>query len=183
MVKVSRRVESEQGGGSMSETERPSTRVAAHIKTGQSRSRTLFVLGGVLVLSIGGFFAYEVSHALYVRSVTGSVFDTYVINHHIGHADISDDSSGFQADFCVLHLNKPVLQSNLASETYALMEKYHQLDGGTSMTLVYSDSATGKQITEASVEFLPAQKSVTMTLHRGSTLQTLTKKVDWSTSS
>lgn len=146
----------------------------------RTRSRVWFVVGALLVLSIGGFFAHEVTRALYVRSQTGSVFADYVIQHHLGKAVISDDSSGFQMDFCVLHLNHPIPQNQLASETFALMKEYHSLDGGISLTLVYSEQATGKTVTQAMAEFLPNQGLVSMTLTKGTLRQTVTKRVNWS---
>ena len=154
-----------------------------HTNSSRSRSRRLFIYGAVLVLAIGGFFAYEVTRALYVRSHTGSVFNTYVIQHHIGQAQISDDSSGFQLDFCVLHLTKPIPQSELEFQTFSLMQKYHELDGGISMTLVYADPSTGKTVTEATAQFLPQQGIVSMTLGQGDIRRTVTRKVNWNTNS
>jgi len=145
----------------------------------QRRSRLLFVLGALLLLGIGGAFARETIHALYVRSVTGSVFNTYVLSHQIGHAQIQDDSSGFQTDFCVLHLDHPLPTNGLAEETLALLDKYHSLDGGASITLMYTSPTTGKDVTQAAAQYFPAQDLVTMTIDGGENRTTLTQHVKW----
>lgn len=142
------------------------------------RNRMYFLIGAFLVLLFGGGFAYETIKALHVRSLTGAVFNTYVINHGIGTAEISDDASGFQQDFCVLHLNRPIPSTELLSQTMKLMYEYHELDGGTTLSIRYNEHGT--TITESDAVYNQASQTVVITLNEGDTKRTVQQHVAWS---
>lgn len=135
------------------------------------------MLGAVIVVFIGSVYATETIHALHVRSITGSEFATYVADNHIGQAVVSDDASGFQDDFCVLTLEKPIPNSQLQAETLQLMYQYHNLDGGTSLSIVYDQN--GKQFMQADAIYNPGSQSVTMELNYGNTKKDINQHVDW----
>ena len=167
------------GSNGMNDVKRPVLAPEIPGRRRQRRSRLAFMLGALLLLGIGGLYARETTHALYVRSLTGSVFNTYVLSHKLGQAQIQDDSSGFQSDFCVLHLYHPLPATGLAAETLALLKTYHSLDGGSSLTLRYTSPTTGKDITQASAEYFPAQGLVTMTINVGDNQTTVSEHVQW----
>lgn len=142
------------------------------------RNRLFFVVGAVGVLGIGGIFAHAAFHALYVRSITGSVFANYVIQHHIGQADVTDDASGFQGDMCTLYLNKPIPQAKLKQTTVGLAYQYYSLDGGDTLTITYTDATTHRQVVEAS-SFYPGGSTLMVTLNEGARKLAEKVPVDW----
>ncbi|MCL6548389.1 MAG: hypothetical protein K6T30_05720 [Alicyclobacillus sp.] len=142
------------------------------------RNRLLLLSWTALVLAIGGFFAHETIRALYVRSVTGSVFADYVLTHHIGRAQISDDESGFQKDFCVLQLNHPIPAAHLTQQMADLMYHYHDLDGGTMLTAAYR-TPSGKWVTEADAVYDESRETLILTLHAGGQNRVVKEKVEW----
>lgn len=143
--------------------------------------RNRWILVGALIglLALGGVFAAMTEQALYVRSKTGSVFNTYVIQHGIGHAEVADDVSGFQGDFCVLHLNKPLPQARLQSRALQLMQQYYNLDGGTTLSIRYQNPATGKEVDQADVVYSDGSGDVSLILNVGQVRKTVHVKVDW----
>jgi len=146
---------------------------------GKTKNRLYFVFGALIVLAIGGTFAKLTTQALYVRSITGAVFNTYVINHHIGRAQISDDASGFRGDFCLLNLNKAIPPNEIVDTTMSLMERYHTLDNGTSLSLVYAQPSTGKSIKESDAVYDESLQTVTITVDLAAKQQVVVKHVDW----
>ncbi|MCF8567221.1 hypothetical protein LLE49_21095 [Alicyclobacillus tolerans] len=148
-------------------------------KASSRRNKLLFVFGAILLLGVGGMIATETIHALSVRAKTGSVFNTYVIDHHIGIADISDDASGFQSDFCVLHLNQPIPDKQLEQQALSLMHQYYKLDGGNSMTIVYSSRGSDKSVTQADAYYHSADQTVLLTLNTASGKKLVSEHVNW----
>lgn len=130
------------------------------------RNRWWFIAALIGVLAIGGIFARAASRALYVRSVTGSVFADYVLKHHLGHAVVTDDASGFQDDMCTLYLNRQIPESRLKQTTVKLAYQYYSLDGGNTLSIVYDDRRTHHQVTEAST-FYPGGDTLMVTLNAG----------------
>lgn len=147
--------------------------------TTMRRNKSLMIVGLLGVLALGGIFATLTVKALWIRSATGSVFNKYVIDHGIGHAEVADDASGFQRDFCVLHLNHPIADGQLQAETLSLMREYHDLDGGDSLSIQYSVPGTGKTETEADAVYDAASKTVTMTLNEGGQKRVAKQSVAW----
>jgi len=141
------------------------------------RNRMYFIIGAIIVLLFAGGFAYETVKALQVRSLTGAVFNTYVINHGIGTADITDDASGFQQDFCVLHLKQPIPEKQLLSETMSLMYRYNDLDGGTTLSIRYNEN--GKSITQADAVYNVGTETVLVTLNEGANKRVVKQHVNW----
>ncbi|MBX5436992.1 MAG: hypothetical protein IRZ33_07220 [Alicyclobacillaceae bacterium] len=145
------------------------------------RRNRLLLLGWIaLVLALGGFFAHATIRALYVRSVTGSVFADYVIQHHIGRAQIADDESGFQKAFCVLTLNRPIPPARLEQEVANLMYHYHDLDGGTELLVAYRSG--GKLVTQADAVYDESRQLLVMTLHAGGQSRSVQRHVSWTSS-
>lgn len=145
----------------------------------QKRNRLWIIIGGIVVVAFAVTFASMTMVALHMRQANGSVFAKYVIDHHIGTAQIQDDASGFQGDFCVLQLNHPIPKGQLETESLALMREYNSLDGGTSLNIVYQDSAHNKQVTEASLLYDAAGHVVHMTLLEGRAHVQKDKPVQW----
>ncbi|GGJ08598.1 hypothetical protein GCM10010885_17150 [Alicyclobacillus cellulosilyticus] len=143
------------------------------------RNRTLLLAWLALVLAIGGTFAAETVRALQFRAKHQSVFNHYVIVHRIGWAEVSTDALGLQGDFCVLHLRRPIPASVLAAQTFALMTRYHAMDGGHSLTIEYADPHTGRAVIQADAVYDPASHRLLMTLHEGDRLVTVERRVDW----
>lgn len=137
-----------------------------------------FAAGAVLVLCIGGIYAKSAVSALSIRSATGSEFSTYVVDHHIGSASIQTDSSGLQSDFCVLTLNAAIPDRQLQNEAFHLMNVYHSLDGGDTLTIQYVPQGGPAQI-EASVFYDSATEIVTMDLQQASGHHVVKRKVNW----
>jgi hypothetical protein len=154
--------------------------VAATEKVSSSkRNKAVFLIGLIGVLAVGGVFAGLTAKALWVRSVTSSVFNKYVIDHNVGKAEISDDASGFQGDFCVLHLNQPIPQAQLQQETLDLMHHYQDLDGGRILSIQYNVPNSSKKVIESDAVYDPTTKIVSMTLNEGGQ-KVVKQKVDWS---
>lgn len=145
----------------------------------RSRNKLLFLIGLIGVLAVGGVFASLTVKALWVRSVTSSVFNKYVLDHKIGTAEVSDDASGFQGDFCVLHLNQPIPQDQLQEQTLDLMYHYHDLDGGRILSIEYNVPGTGKKVIESDAVYEPGTETVSLTLNEGGQ-RVVKQKVDWS---
>lgn len=154
------------------------TSIAEPRRVGMTRNRVLFLIGLVGVLAIGGAFASLTAKALWVRSVTSSVFTKYVIDQKIGHAEVADDASGFQGDFCVLHVNQPIPKDQLEQQTLNLMYHYHDLDGGRILSIQYNPLGTGKKVIESDAVYDANTQTVTMTLNEGSQ-QVIKQQVDW----
>lgn len=158
----------------------PVSSVAATGKVSSSkRNKMVFLFGLIGVLAVGGIFASLTAKALWVRSVTSSVFNKYVIDHHVGQAEISDDASGFQGDFCVLHLNQPIPAAQLQQQTLDLMFHYHDLDGGRILSIQYNVPNSNKKVIESDAVYDPTTQIVSMTLNAGDQ-KVVKQKVDWS---
>jgi hypothetical protein len=117
---------------------------------------------------------------LTVRAATGSEFSQYVISHGLGTARIADDASGFQPDYCVLELQRPIPARDLQQQALALLRTYHELDGGRSLSIHYRDPATGRDVTEADAFFDEPTGTVKLTLNEGNTKRTAVVHVNWS---
>lgn len=141
------------------------------------RNRLYFLAGAVLVLAIGGTYAWSVISALAIRAATGAEFATYVVKHHIGKASITSDSSGVQSDFCVLQLNQPIPDAQLSSQAFQLMQTYHNLDGGDTLTIQYR--AQSHTRVEASVYYNSSAQTVTMDLQRTDGRAVVERHVQW----
>ncbi|KPV42599.1 hypothetical protein [Alicyclobacillus ferrooxydans] len=130
---------------------------------GTKKSRLQFIIGAVIVLVLAATFASITMWALSIRSKTSSEFAKYVLSHHIGQAVVTDDASGFQTDFCVLHLDQPIPDNALKARAMGLFETYHQLDGGEHLTLEYAAEG-GKAVIEADVVLIDSTHAA-LTLH------------------
>lgn len=139
------------------------------------KSRVQFLIGAGIVLVLALAFAAITMWALRIRSQTGSEFSKYVVSHHLGTAEVTDDASGFQTDFCVLHLNAAIPDSKLKTETVALFTTYHQLDGGDHLTLEYAGK-DGKTVIQSDA-VLVGNTNVSLTLHTLSGVQTTLVKL------
>lgn len=135
-------------------------------QTGTRKGKIQFLIGAAIIVVLAIAFASITMWALRIRSATSSVFAKYVTSQKIGTAQVTDDASGFQSDFCVLHLNHPVPTDQLQSETMGLFEKYHQLDGGDHLTLEYT-TANGKTVIQSDA-VLVDNSHVSITLHEPS---------------
>lgn len=143
------------------------------------RSKLWFIIGALMVLGIGAGYATETVRALHVRSITGSVFNQYVIQHNIGRAQVADDASGFQGDFCVLSLNQPIPATQLEQSALQLMFHYHDLDGGHTLSIDYTPAHGGQTLHQADVYYDAGASAVSITTHVGSTTRTVQRHVDW----
>ena len=141
------------------------------------RSRLYFIFGAIIIAVFIVLFSTQTTKALYVRSQTGAVFNTYVISHHIGTADISDDASGFQGDFCVLHVNKLIPTKDLMQQAMSLASRYYDLDGGTNMSIVAM--VNGKNLTQASTVYEASSNTLMMTFNDGHREWSIDRKVKW----
>jgi hypothetical protein len=139
-------------------------------------------MGVVIVLVFGLVFALLTRRALYVRAVTSSVFNQYVIDHHIGHAEVSDDASGFQGDFCVLYVNHRIPDAELKDQTLRLLYEYHDLDGGDILSIQYDVPGQGKRVTLADAVFHAESQTVSLSLNLTTGKRLLTVPVHWNTS-
>jgi hypothetical protein len=170
---------------SMSSDSRPSDSSSSGSSNrpyGMRRSRIMFLVGAVIVLVFGATFAMLTRRALYVRAHTSSVFNQYVLDHHIGHAEISDDASGFQGDFCVLYVNHRIPDAELKDQALHLLYEYHDLDGGDILSIQYNVPGQEKRITLADAVFHPDSQSVSLSLNLTTGKQLMTIPVHWETS-
>jgi hypothetical protein len=144
-----------------------------------TRNRLLLLLGAAVVVFFALTFAFMTRQALSLRAQHSSEFAQYVMDHGIGRAEVASDASGFQADFCVLHLTRPPSGNRLKADTIAWMHQYVALDGGTSLTVVYDDPRTGSQVTEADAVYRPDRHMLYVTVHQGPGAGTYRQRVDW----
>ncbi|MCL6454920.1 MAG: hypothetical protein K6T78_15035 [Alicyclobacillus sp.] len=128
------------------------------------RSRMWFILGGVLVLGFGGLFASLTIQALNIRAHTSSEFSRYVVQHHVGTAELTDDPTGIEEPFTVVHLSHSIPDGALTSEAAQLFQVYNQLDGGDQLELVDSSRSRTSQVV-ANVQFLPGDKEMVIVEH------------------
>jgi hypothetical protein len=143
------------------------------------RNRLYFLAGLAVVLALGGTFAHLTLQALNVRATTSSEFPQYVVDHRIGHAEIADDESGMQQDFCVVHLNKAPPDSQIANELLDLLNHYHQLDGGTILTAEYDIPGTGKNTILGDAVLNEETNTVRLTVNTASGKHVVERHVDW----
>lgn len=144
------------------------------------KNRLYFLGGAVLVLGIVGVFTWGSERALYVRTVTGSIFSHYVVTHHIGQASVSDDASGFQSDFSVVTLNQRIPVARLKQEVETLAQQYYDLDGGTSLTVQYNDPISHRVVVQASTNYSVAQGFLNVLLRTGNGQQQWRVPENWS---
>lgn len=143
------------------------------------RNRVYFVFGSILTLAIGGTFAWGAHKALVVRSLTGSEFATYVVDHHVGTVAVSDDASGFQGDFAVLTLNHPYSESSLLAGAKQMAWQYYNLDGGINLSIEYRNPATHKTEVQASTLYLAQNHSLSINLRGPNLSKSVVEKVTW----
>ena len=144
------------------------------------RGKRQFMIGAVIVLVMAVAFASITIWALAIRQKTGSEFSKYVLSHHIGQAVVTNDESGFQDAFCILHLNKPIPDTELQKQAMTLFQAYSSLDGGSHLTLEYTDPK-GKTSIEADVVQVDTSH-VSLTLHLSSGIKTSVENVSSKTS-
>lgn len=142
------------------------------------RNRIMFLSGAVIVLFFAGLFAYWTHKALYVRSVTSSIFAKYVIDNHVGTASIQDDPSGLQADTCFLHLTKPIPTAQLEKEVENLAYQYYNLDGGTIMDVEY-DTPGKPTLIQADTVYEDGAGTLSMTLNFNGVRKIINKTEKW----
>lgn len=144
------------------------------------KSRWQFVFGGVILVGLAVTFAMLTIQALNIRANTSSEFMDYVAQHGIGTAEVSDDASGFQGDFCVLHLKQPIPAEDLKAEAMQLFQEYNQLDGGQRLTIEYAQGS--KTTIQADAILLSNGKDVSLSLHEHGTSQMVQVPISWSPS-
>ncbi|MCL6636730.1 MAG: hypothetical protein K6T26_02165 [Alicyclobacillus sp.] len=142
------------------------------------RNKLWMLAGAALVLAMALEFAHLTRTALTIRAATSSEFSQYVLDHGLGHTELAHDSSGFDNEFCILHLNHPVPTDQLAATTLSLLHEYYQLDQGTSLTLVY-DQGNGHQVIQADGLYDPRSQQVTLTLNLGEDKRVVHETVQW----
>jgi hypothetical protein len=154
--------------------------VTDNVRLKVRRNRTFMLIGAAIVLLFTFAFAHLTMTAIQVRKNTSDVFMQWVINQHVGTAQIVHDSTGFDNDFCVLSVSKKIPVSQLEQQTFSLMKEYHTLDGGESLTIQYHDTATGKTTQESTAEYVSGSNTVFITLHQGPESSKVVKqRVQW----
>ncbi|MCL6631884.1 MAG: hypothetical protein K6T63_04550 [Alicyclobacillus herbarius] len=144
------------------------------------RNRLWLLLGGAIVVLFAVSFAVMTRQALHLRAQNSSEFRDYVLAHHLGQAEIASDATGFQTNFCVLHLHAPPHPDELRGDLVRWMRAYAELDGGTHLTVVYQDPRTGRTVTEGDAVYQPQTDRLFVTIHQGPQAGSYRQRVDWS---
>ncbi len=144
------------------------------------KNRILLLIGAVIVVVFALAFAQLTMTAIHVRKQTSDVFMQWVLDHHVGTAQLVTDSSGFDGAFVVLTLSKPIVGAQIPTQSLALMKEYYSLDGGQSLTIQYHDKAKNTTEQVSSVQYIEAEHTVYINVHTGPDAgKVFQRKVHW----
>lgn len=143
------------------------------------RNRIIILVGAVGVLLLALVFANLTLQALNVRATTSSEFITYVAQHHIGRAELSEDFSKMQQDFCLLHVDHAIPNSELKGDLLSWVEQYYKLDGGHSLTVEYDIPGTNQKQILGDALYDEETKTVHLTMSVDGTKEVVNQTVNW----